>query len=162
MMVFCWIKEMCSTRETSRAEPNGCRCQMGQIGQVGSQASPVPMELRRTALLARCSGLTKNNNSLDAATATTATKATTATTATWERGMQQVLARFWARRSGRGIWLRLLSLLFCFTHVAATPSVVSLRFQTGTPSTDTTVDANASVGNVRLESEVLWICGDLI
>lgn len=30
---------------------------------------------------------------------------------------------------------------------------MTLRFQTGTRSTDTTVDANASVGNVRLESE---------
>ena len=100
-------------------------------------------------------GATKNrcDNSVD--------NAATATTATWERGMQQVLARFWARRSGRGwIWpipnlAQLLSLLFCFTQVAATPLVISLRFQTGTRSTDTTVDANASVGNVRLESEVL-------
>lgn len=139
LLVFCRIKEMSSTRETSRAVPNGPKRPNWSPGKPGAY------------------GATKNrcDNSVD-----NAATATTATTATWERGMQQVLARFWARRSGRG-WIspipnlaQLLSLLFCFTQVAATPLVVSLRFQTGTRSTDT-VDANASVGNVRLESEVL-------
>ncbi|CAK8993857.1 unnamed protein product [Durusdinium trenchii] len=86
----------------------------------------------------------------------------------WGRfGMSKVLARFWARRYGRGrgftpgppgghVWRHgLFWLLWSFTSVAATPTVVYVRVQAA--SGETTVAANETVEDVRLDSEVRLI-----
>ncbi|CAK8994475.1 unnamed protein product [Durusdinium trenchii] len=79
----------------------------------------------------------------------------------------KVLARFWARRYGRGrgftpgppgghVWRHgLFWLLWSFTSVAATPTVVYVRVQAA--SGETTVAANETVEDVRLDSEVRLI-----
>ena len=144
LLVFCRIKEMSSTRETSRAVPNGCRCQMGQNGQIGHQASLVPMELRRTDVTIPSTMLQQRPQRPQRPGNGECSKYSPVSGQGDLVGAGYGPYRTWHS-----------SCRCCFTQVAATPLVISLRFQTGTRSTDTTVDANASVGNVRLESEVL-------
>lgn len=160
-LAWFWIKEMFSGRE-SRVAPHGCRCE-----RFRACLACEPLELPRTESLPSELPRQEENGRHFVRRiekhflklSYSAWKNLKADAATWERGMQHVLARFWARRSGRG-WKNLFCLSFllpflcCFTPVAATPSVVSLRFQTGLQSTDTTIDANESVGEVRIDSEV--------
>lgn len=138
---------MCSTRQTSRAVPHGCRCEMECNECQACLAACEPLELRTLRRFPSSSG--SERLKLESRESK---KALADTKATWERGMQQALARFWARRSGRG-WIWPLLWLSCFTYATATPSVVALRFQTGLSATDTTVDANVTIGGVRLDSE---------
>lgn len=137
---------MCSTRQTSRAVPHGCRCEM-ECNECQACLACEPLELRTLRRFPSSSG--SERLKLESRESK---KALADTKATWERGMQQALARFWARRSGRG-WIWPLLWLSCFTYATATPSVVALRFQTGLSATDTTVDANVTIGGVRLDSE---------
>ena len=140
---------MCSTRQTSRALPHGCRCEMEGNECQACLAACEPLELRRTLRRFPSSSGSERLKHLESRESK---KALADTKATWERGMQQALARFWARRSGRG-WIWPLLWFSCFTYATATPSVVALRFQTGLSATDTTVDANVTIGGVRLDSE---------